>query len=265
MMVKMWRNKKNLPWLGLGLWLSLAGLLSTCSPETPDPCANAERVKASFKVGQNIFVRNTETETPFLLDTLVASDTVLTGSVIFTAEDLGAGVSYEWQVGNPQNTISQRQFLLVFQEPVANIPVRLIVRRPNSPCFADGTDADTLVKYLTVIDRDANPILGTYEGYLLSQPNEIFEVRILRDDLVNSYIININRGCNPGLFVYGGFVYKQLFFFLDFYTAFGCLTPRGWAVLEENNPDKVRISFQSRAYAAAEAPFVADVFLGTRK
>ncbi len=246
--------------LGLGIFLT------TCKDkETPDPCAGVERVSAEFVMGQRIAYSELLANPPFSIDTLVASDTALTGMVYFEAAELGEGVTYEWQVGNEQNTSTQRQFFLVFGDPVYNIPVRLIVRRPNSTCFAEGTDADTLVKYLTVIERSDNPIYGTYEGSLLSDPNDVFEVTLLLATPTNRLIININKGCNPLTSVGGNFAYKQLFFHIYYFADRGCLSPTGWAVLDEQDPDKVRINFRSRTFSDVDAPFIEDVFIGTRK
>lgn len=214
----------------------------------PDPCLGKKETKAGFKIG----------EIPNLAsDTVLISDTVLTNNlIVFRADSLYS--SYEWKIGDDERVFTLPEVKLRFQFPESNIKIRLIARwTPDLKCFPNDDGIDTVYKTLTVVDYYKNPIVGVFNGYVKSNPNDLFEVSITQENLSDpacdcekdawycacDYLIrNINKGCNT--FSDGAremeiaVGYKRLKFTWDTGLCNGhlplCRAPIGWVSIDES-------------------------------
>jgi hypothetical protein len=158
----------------LGLWLALLG----CRPDKKEdpvpvnPCANAKLPQTIIMVddgSKKYYPDSTE---------FFSLDTVLSFYVNFwctTNYD-----EYAWTVGTDPKVHRSKSFGLNFDGEYNNLKVQLIGRRKPDPCFPNDDGIDTVVKYITTVNPDRLPILGTYVGYNESEPDKQVEVKIYR-------------------------------------------------------------------------------------
>ncbi len=236
------------------LCLSLAIWVSSCKDDEPH-CPDAH-VTANFTIGQ----------IPFGPDTIFIGDTVLTDRVV-VLEAAKGHKGYEWKIGKDpyRQAVTDRITTLRFPLPFNSIEIRLIVHsKPNTVCFPNDDGIDTLIKYLTVIDRLSNPIRnGRFSGYLAEEPSNTFVVEIIDGD-----IRNLNEGCLLNLEQLLSsfdetFAYRKMRFGRDncCVTADGCRDPKGWAVLSSNNVD-ITIDFTTQINS--DDPLLTHKFIGKR-
>ncbi len=241
----------------VGIAIGLVQFTGCDGPE-PDPCKELEPMSGRFTMGERITNYGG-------VDTVIVSDTVITENfVVFRADTTYE--SYEWKIGDDQRTFTTREVSLRFMQPESSVQIRLIAKwKPNQTCFPHDDGVDTVYKYLTVVDKYANPILGTYRGSLANNPSDIFDVTVSRENYFASgcncmadpeycgcyYTIrNINKGCDPfldgvlGLNISAG--YKKLNFTWDKTSCpyFGCRAPDGWVNIDETGK-KATIQFSS--------------------
>lgn len=240
----------------LFLW-AVAGIATVfygCgSTDSLTPCPT-EPVTAHFTIGQRA---------PYY-ENIVYGDTVVTFRGVTLEADSGYQ-SYEWKIGDDpdRQAIRDRKTSLSFVEPYARIEIRLIVEdNPNTRCFADDDGRDTLVRYLTVIDRHQNPIFDTrYEGFLEEKPDHLFIVEITEEGMLR----NINEGClidysKWGIGLAEGFLYRTVLFGRNM-TDHNCQRPHGIATLAPNNVDFI-VDFTT--WEGGDAPRVPHRFIGKR-
>ncbi|MBX2895412.1 MAG: hypothetical protein KF763_08210 [Cyclobacteriaceae bacterium] len=204
--------------------------LTGCNADfEPDPCLNKKITGGSFSIGELISNYG-------IKDTLLLSDTVITDNfVVFRADS--NYTSYEWKIGDDPRTFTTKEVSLLFRYPESNLPIRLIAKwLPDKRCFPEDDGIDTVYRYLTVIDKELNPIFGSYEGALTSNPTDIYTVEIVPDFYSSAfYMININKGCEAtNLNVRMRFGYKAVALSQlegnQFYAG-SCKNPKGWIIL----------------------------------
>jgi hypothetical protein len=219
-----------LKFLSVGAMVWIATVISCCDDPEPDRCKGQLQVHGGFSMGERLEVAGK--------DTLLISDTVLTGNPIVFEADTDY-VSYEWKIGNDARIFDTKTVTLTFPAAENNINVSLIAKwNKNSKCFPNDDGIDTIIHQLTVINRIENPIFGTYAGADASSPSNVFNVQISH---VNSYqkilITNLNEGCDPiepsfGLEgFYSDMGYKKLFF--TGYYINNCRNPEGVATIDQ--------------------------------
>jgi hypothetical protein len=228
-------------------------LLNTCRDKEPDPCKDLKPFEADFTINEVVD------------DTLFVTDTALINNyVVFkAAEDYD---SYEWTVGTDERTFRSKSFPLRFEHPTGPLQVRLIAKRkPNVACFPNDNGIDTLTKTLTIVKEEQTAIVGIYRGSLLSNPTDVFEVRIERHPLYPWYIniYNINQGCNQMQQVEERFGYTGLSFENPGFQN-NCNFYYGYAALLPNRKD-----IEIRYVTDIDIPgqpliYIHEKFIGTR-
>ncbi|WP_416864899.1 MAG: hypothetical protein ACMVP2_20570 [Imperialibacter sp.] len=225
-------------------------VLESCKPDDdPDPCEGLtlDSIQIDFTMGEHITNSGG-------IDTIFVYDTALIfNNIVFEAEK--GAESYEWTIGEDPRTFTERRFELFFQYPEQSLPIRLIAKRtPNLTCFPQDDGIDTVEHYLTIVDKDSNPIIGKYEGHLESDPDDIFAIQVTRKGSSGYDLININRGCdlseeNVGLGaeIHAGFRKLNVSRSASSGEYRGdCQDPKGWLILSENNMD-VEVHFSTAA------------------
>jgi hypothetical protein len=234
-----------------------------CDGGEPDPCKNQVQTLGGFKIYE--YLQHSDG------DTTIATDTTLTKNIVLFKADTDY-VSYEWKIGDDPRVFSTKEVPLAFDEPVSHLKIQLIAKwNANLKCFPSDNGVDTVVSYLTVIDRKANPIFGEYRGANQSNTSDNFNMRVMHDefyDWIN--IVNINKGCYPidegsGL---RGFTtamgYKTLLFNSGFYFE-SCNNPKGIFTLHPNGRDvTVDYSTGNGSELVPETKRIKDVFKGKR-
>lgn len=201
----------------------------------PDQCLNKEVIGGSFSIGESISNYGG-------VDTLLLSDTVITDNfAVFRADSNYA--SYNWKIGDDPRTFTTKAVSLFFRYPVSSLPIRLIATWiPDKKCFPEDDGIDTVYRYLTVIDKELNPIFGSYEGALSSTPTDIYTVEITPDYYSSRfYLTNINKGCEASnVNVFMRFGYKAVSLSQsegDQFYAGSCKSPKGWIFLDKSGTE----------------------------
>lgn len=249
----------------VAFYVTLLQLFGCGGDPEPDPCLDKKPVKADFTIGELIsfFGGNKP-------DTIVLSDTVLTGNfIVFNALDNYE--SYEWRVGDDPRVFNTKQLKLLFQFP-ETLTVSLTVKgKALKNCFPDDDGMDTQVRKIVVIDRKLNPIFGQYEGAIISNPGDVFKVEVVHDaffDQIN--IININKNCYPinesiGLRGFRTIMcYKKLYFYSGFYYE-SCKDPQGWLIVDKAIKNvEIRYSTGNGSVAQSATKRIYDKFIGKK-
>lgn len=152
-----------------------------------DPCKDKTPFRAAFTVEEKVG------DTSFVSDKALAP-----GYVFFKAQ--GIYDSVRWFIGGQQNTSTNRNHVLYFQNPEGPVEVTFIgYKKPDTQCFPNDKATDTVRKTVTILPRDGSAaIVGRFQGYNESNPADTFSVTISYYDNVWGYFIkNLPKGC-PG-------------------------------------------------------------------
>lgn len=168
-------------------------------------------------------------------------DTVSTFSDIQFAAICDDMTRYEWKVGTDNRTFTEPSFTLYFTQP-ATIEVKLIVYKDEDLNCPDNTiRVDSIMKVLTIIDKEITYVPGIYRGYNTDNPNHEFDIEIRFDSteaILGAYVIhNLPEGCH--LPTSNRPPTSILTFRNRFYMDFNrnrpsCEHPKGWGRLEED-------------------------------
>ena len=207
------KNTLKLTHISILLLILLFGGCQKCKKEVkPDPCIGYKPFSADFKMTEMLKTYNTTQ--------IVEVDTVLEGQLVnFEAnQDLD---SYEWKIGFDGRTWSEKKVSLRFfgqNNNYLNIPFTITVtlkgnrirKEIDSICSPNiKVTEESITKKLVVMPYNliSNTItkpalLGEYEGFEVSKPNEKFIVKIKWADNAPSgratpYFDNLNNGCKP--------------------------------------------------------------------
>ena len=142
--------------------LAVLALAVACKKEKPlldisdkDPCSCAKEVSAEFDIQEVINIQyGRETITDHVFENR---------TVRFTAHE--EHEDYKWYLGS--EILTGKSVSRYFNSSVANmtIPVTLVVKKnPNKTCFPNDDGYDSVVKYMDVIERCAQPHMleGTF-------------------------------------------------------------------------------------------------------
>lgn len=164
---------------------------SSCRRNPPevqaDPCKGKTPLKAAFTIEEKVG------DTSFVTDKALAP-----GYVFFKAQ--GTYDSVRWYIGGVQNTSTNRNHVLYFQNPEGPVDVTFIgYKKQDTQCFPNDKTADTVRKTVTIVSRDQRAaIVGRFLGYNEGNPSDTFSVTISYYDNVWGYFIkNLPKGC-PG-------------------------------------------------------------------
>jgi hypothetical protein len=259
-------KKQTLFFVCIALLGAFVFLLQGCGDEPkPNPCTGIRQLDADFTIKQSItFVTSNIGE----YDTLLASDTVLTyDKVEFEAKH--DSITYEWKIGEDDRTWNTRKVSLVFKDFYGTVKIRLIGRwTPNLQCFPKDDGADTVYHTLTVLPNSDNPVFGEFEGYNLSNPLDIFRIKM--SSIPSSGVLtNINKGCDGSGGTNGesGQITYRRYFFSGPYNSipFGgnCLEPEGVMVVSGDGKN-VRVNFSTIKSLDQRKVRTKDVFIGKR-
>lgn len=240
--------------------------LSGCGgdPE-PDPCLEKTPIKANFTISESLTLFGGVKS-----DTIIASDTVLTGNFIVFEAD-GNYKSYEWKIGDDPRVFNTKRVKLLFDFP-ETLSIKLTVSdTPIKSCFPDDDGTDTQLMDITIVDRKLNPIFGQYEGSNKSSPTDIFKIEVSHDaffDQIN--ILNINKNCYPidesiglrGFSTSMGF--KKLFFYSGFYYK-ACNDPQGWFIVDKSGQNvEVKYSIGNGSISQTATKRIFETFSGKK-
>lgn len=164
---------------------------SSCRRNPPeaqaDPCKDKTTFKAAFTIEEKVG------DTSFVTGKALAP-----GYVFFKAQ--GTYDSVRWYIGGVQNTSTNRNHVLYFQNPEGPVDVTFIgYKKQDTQCFPNDKPTDTVRKTVTVLPRDGSAsIVGRFLGYNEGNPSDTFSVTISYYDNVWGYFIkNLPKGC-PG-------------------------------------------------------------------
>ncbi|MFZ5971553.1 MAG: hypothetical protein ACOYXA_08160 [Bacteroidota bacterium] len=242
--------------------IALVGVVTAMAQLTgcdndPDPCMRKKMVGGSFTMGERITNYGG-------VDTLIVSDTVITENfVVFKADS--DYVSYEWKIGDDPRTFDTKEVTLRFMQPETTVPIRLIAKwAPDKQCFPEDDGVDTVYRYLTVVDKKLNPIFGKYRGALVSNPQNVYTIEIIKDEFFETTILlNINEGCEAtSININTRFGYKIMNLSQSEGTGFylgSCKNPKGWFVLNQTNTELIGMySFGNGYYDINDPNFIPE-------
>jgi hypothetical protein len=201
-----------------------------------------------------------------LLNTYVETDTVVLEHYIrLTAVDSLAD-SYEWTIGNDPRKETGRIAYVYFGNPENIIVTLKVKKRPVLECFPNDKGVDTVSHRLVAVDFLKSLVIGKYEGYLESKPNEIFVVDFSYEPTYGDIILkNMPQGCIKFPVSYQSVVVGYRAFVQPEQTlAFQpCNKSYGVGVLQGN--DKRKLVFPFGMYHEDVKGIVKDKFIGIKK
>jgi hypothetical protein len=165
-------------------------IISCCKDDAlpaPDPCKGKTSFKADFTIEEKVG------DTSFVTDKALAP-----GYIFFKAK--GNYDSVRWYVGGIQNTSTNPNHVLYFQNPEGPVDVTFIgYKKPYTQCFPNDKATDTVRKTVIILPRDQTAaIVGRFHGYNESNPADTFSVTIsYYDNVWGYYVKNLPKGC-PG-------------------------------------------------------------------
>lgn len=241
----------------------------SCKPEDApqNPCANVYKANANFTFIEDGWqVYNEAHQIP------ITNDTVLVGSsVFFNCKQ--ENDYYNWGiVGDTTFHRNTKSFNLSFGNQT-HLQVRLIVKKkPNPFCFPGDDEWDTITKTITTINTTIyDPLVGTYKGYEISKPSDIFYVRYTHDSVFASntdiYWCNgIPKGCNVNIIDGNPYaVGYRLFGFQNPGTFFcGSQSLAGWGYIQPNNTLIIDYSLLDWPHGPNDKPY-SQKFIGTKQ
>ncbi len=208
------KNTLKNTYLGILLLLALFGGCSKCKKDI-DPCIGYKPFSADFTIGENIsYGRNSK---------FVETDTIFEGQLV-TFEAKQEMDSYEWKVGADPRVWTTKKFSLsffgylnndIFEPTTVSITLRAkrAKKEIDNTCNPSTKEEETMTRKIVIIPyslRDLNtgkpftqsPIVGSYEGTLLSAPSDKFmvDIKYKYDQQTGDeyyYFTNLNKGCNP--------------------------------------------------------------------
>ncbi len=165
--------------------------------ENYDPCYGKKATSAAFKMFETI--QADPTIYPFFKP--YETDTILSGSVLFEAEEKDDSTQYEWQIG--AGIYKKRSFELGFTSLKAgqSVPITLIVKRAkvDKTCFPNDDGIDTITRILH--KATSNRVIGydrsefTFDGFNIDEPNRTFKIQFFFKEIWEYPIV---KGLIPG-------------------------------------------------------------------
>jgi hypothetical protein len=232
-----------------------------------DPCKDKTAFKADFTIEEKVG------------DTSFVSNSVLApGYVFFKAK--GTYDSIRWLIGGPQNTSTNRNHVLYFQQAEGNLEVSMIgYRKPNTTCFPNEKAIDTVKKTINIVKRDQYAaIVGRFVGYTTNSPTDTFSVLVNADNsagIWQYYVKNLPKNCPGYIQVSDGYPRNIGLSIIGGYAAFGlsntastvCASINGYGYLKNN--DTLIINY-SAIPMSSEPPYSYGersnfTFIGVRK
>ncbi len=202
------------------LVLAMIAMFSCCKKDKPavpppaNPCAGQNPTTADFYAEE-------EPEQPITTDGWIPypTDTVSGCNtwVIIAKQDTPC--TYTWYIGSD---VYHTKSVSLYYGTALNlnrdtfITVTLMVQRtPNKTCFPNDRGADTVTKKIYYRFESQSATRGSYQGYLMGNPNDTFTVTLLpwtlnpnyQYPIYPLYLINIPRGCKGWL---GGNGYSEV-------------------------------------------------------
>lgn len=251
----------------------LGSMAASCEKnEVPNPCAGAVPFKATFQILQ-----------PIGKDSLVEVDTATINSRITFKAPKGYD-SYVWLVDDKPFTNfylekDPTQFFLTFPDPDVysedyfyNAKISLIAKKkPLLNCLPTDYGIDTISKNLHVKYWFKAPIFGKYFGYYGKNTKDTATVIIALNQRKNdSYIVNINKGCNVPLAAFPSFSYNEntwRIWYVDAQSTYddriNCFSPIVKATLSANNQDLI-VNFSYSPLLPKPRKRIYDTFIGKR-
>ncbi|MFM9838036.1 MAG: hypothetical protein ACKVOQ_07210 [Cyclobacteriaceae bacterium] len=155
-------KKQILFFVGLAMLGAFILLLEGCGDEPQDLCRDKEAVSADFIMGEQFLS----------IDTVINEDTVLSANtIVFEAK--GDYPFYEWKIGEDIRVFNTKRVSLFFESVIQpkTIDVQLKVRDESlSNCFPNSGIENSMTKKLTILEKNSSIALGSFEGYLESDP-----------------------------------------------------------------------------------------------
>jgi len=179
-------------------WLILlvcVTLLQTCRKkhiEPEAPCKDFVKVKAKFTTEDFWVFENTT----------YASDSLLSGQIIFRADPKEKYDWVQWKIGTDQRVFYQKTLLLGMPPGIYEVTL-IAARSQSNKCPLSGgqvTGIDTLKKLLYVYPVEDSPMAGVFRGSVVGRETDVFDVTIKRHIGTFSretgyFIKNLNKGC----------------------------------------------------------------------
>ncbi len=136
--------------------------------ENYNPCFGAEATSADFKIEENMYATKRFYE----------CDTCIHRTLYFTAkQELD---SYQWRIGNDPRLFGGKKFAMEFEKQMQFVDVQLIgwKKEPDQKCFPKDSGGDTVKKRVYFYKNEEWPVLGKYNGYYESNPNDTFTITV---------------------------------------------------------------------------------------
>jgi hypothetical protein len=149
-----------------------------------DPCCGQTEADASFKIYELLSANPRLDQNGFDGSDLV-TDTIL--SINFARFRANKEADYyEWRISNDTRVWNSREFDLRFSSlpPYTPIDVQLkVYKKTDRNCFPNANDTAIFKRNLVTVPLDSSKILGRYDGFVESKPNEssFFSIQTFKD------------------------------------------------------------------------------------
>jgi hypothetical protein len=244
-----------------------------------DPCCGQTKADASFTIYE--LLGNGPKPSDGFESKDVATDTILNSNFALFRADFEADY-YEWKVGTDPRVWNTREFALRFGFPhYTPIAVTLKAYKiSDETCFPNENDTAVFTRQLITVPKDSSRVLGRFEGYLESAPDEnnFFEIDTTTDfwgDREYS-ISGITPKCSTSSLAGGGLEDIHLgyrsFYLSTLGTSIGCcLGLSGFAHVDFNNKMVMEFgtyppwSQDSCTWESLDDPYIIDSFYGNKQ
>lgn len=192
-----------------------------------NPCKNGQFVSADFTIDEETWaIYNAKHGTD------IHKDTTLTGTINFTCKKTWD--EYTWTIIGDTTFVNHSKSFSLLVGQSMQLKIRLVVKSNNALCYPKATAYDTVIKTLTIIDRQHDPLYGIYEGYEVSKPNEKFDVLFYFDTLTSQDSFKgLVKGCDIDIMDPYSYIGYKVFNFQNFNHNF-CQSPTGWGILSDD-------------------------------
>ncbi|QNL21025.1 hypothetical protein HZR84_03410 [Hyphobacterium sp. CCMP332] len=244
-----------------------------------DPCCGQTKSDASFTIYE--LLGNGPKPSDGFESKDVATDTILNSNFALFRADFEADY-YEWSVGTDPRVWNTREFSLRFGLPnYTPIPITLkVYKESDKTCFPNNSDTAVFTRLLITVPKDSSRVLGRFEGYMESAPEEknFFEIDTTTDfwgDRKYS-IAGITPKCSTSSLGGGGLEDIQLgyrsFYLSSIGTKIGCCNGLSAFGVVDNNKNLLMdfgiFPFNPNdtcQWSVLNDPYVNDIFSGIKQ
>jgi hypothetical protein len=237
---------------------SLCCILLYCKKQdhiTGGSSCKASAADSSFRIEELIGFNEKKF---FETDTVVNSR----NPIYLNANDTTAD-EYLWNFDIDPRTFTGKSVAFSIDQPAGIIKITLTQKRSGSNACAGLLPSEIqFVKYLTVVDGSANPLIGNYYGYNQSDKNKFFTISILQNGLKN-----LPFTTSGNYYLQNEIIYGSTAFYIagsgTYDPGYGAYATEGFGYIKKDN--RLEIDYTYKLPSANGFIITKDTFYGIKQ